>query len=268
MWTTLALVATLGVTPTQSGKLAITNIRATYGLLGSTRPDNKFLPGDDLFLSFDIQGVQVDESGKVLYSIAMEVTNAKGKTLFKQTPRKLEANNSLGGTSLPGFASLKIGLDAKPGKYKVKVKVTDRAAKASASLTRTYEVLRPAFGLVRLATTSDPEGQVPTPFFAVGQTLWINFAAVGFGRDESSGSPNLTVTLRVLDAEGQPAVAKPFTGKVTDKDKIPKKARHLPLQFALQLNRPGKFTVELKAADNVSGKTATLKLPLTVLQAK
>jgi hypothetical protein len=266
MWTTLALAAALSMAPAKAGELEVTNLRATYGLLGVTRPGTKFLPGDDLFLAFDISGVQTDEAGKVLYGIAMEVTNADGKTLFKQSPRKLETYNALGGDSLPGFASLRIGPNAKPGKYKVKVIVTDRAAKASKSVTRSYEVLPPAFGLVRLATTCDSAGQIPAPFLGTGQTLWINFAAVGFGRDESGGQPNLTVALDVKDAKGRSTLGKPFTGKVTSG--VPKKALHVPLQFALQLNRPGKFTVELKATDKVSGKTKTLKFPLTVAKTK
>jgi hypothetical protein len=264
MLTTLALVSALGLVPGQPGSLALTNVRSTYGLHGSTRPDNKLLPGDQVFLAFDIENVQTGSDGKVQYSIAMEVANGAGKVLFKQAPRDLTANNALGGTNLPAYANLQVGLDQPPGDYTVKVTVTDRGSKASKTLTSKFQVLPKGFGLVRLALTGDPEGFVPVPFPATGQTLWINFAAVGFGRQ--GDQPNLNVTMRVLDEKGKPTSAKPFVGAVS-KD-VPKNAVAVPMQFALELNRAGTFTVELKGTDKVSGKTATLTFPITVLKAK
>ena len=61
----------------------------------------QFLPGDSFAFSFDIEGIKADDSGKVLYSIALEVTDSAGKVRFKQEPRDQEAINALGGTSLP-----------------------------------------------------------------------------------------------------------------------------------------------------------------------
>jgi hypothetical protein len=266
MWTTFAFVATLGLPPGASGAMTLTNVRLTHGILGVPREGTKFLPGDICVFAFDVQGITADESGKVLYSVAMEVTDANGKVTFRQAPQNLEANNSLGGDRLPAYANLTIGLDEPPGKYKVKVTVTDRAARTSATLTRSYEVLPGAFGLVRLTTTADPDGRVPLPFPAEGQSLWIGFGAVGFGRDGDTGHPHLEVTLRVFDESGKPTLAKPFTGRVT-KD-VPKKARAVPMQFMLELNRPGKFTVKVEALDKVKNAKATLAFAVTVQKAR
>jgi hypothetical protein len=264
MWT-IAFVAALSSLPAQNGGLAVTNVRTTYGLLGAPRTDSKFLPGDHVFISFDIEGVKADADGKVSYSVGLEVADPQGKTLFKQTPRDLETINSLGGSSLAGFANLKIGVDQKPGLYTVKVKVTDRAAKTSKEVSKSVEVLPKAFGLVRLISSVDPDGQIQVPFLGVGQSVWINFAAVGFTRGQN-GQPDLSVSLRVLDEQGKPVTAKPMTGAV-NKD-IPKNLQALPMQFMLNLNRAGKFTVEVTATDKGSGTSATVSLPLTVLKAK
>jgi hypothetical protein len=264
MWTTLAFVAALGVNPGAAEKLSLTNVRNTFGILGATRPDARYLPGDQFFLAFDIDGIQADDAGKVHYSIAMQVTDSKGKVQFKQVPKSYDAVNSLGGKTLPCFASLKIGLDEPPGDYKVKITVTDLASKATGTLTRPYKVLRPGFGLVRLTTTVDPEEKIPAPFLGEGQSLWINFVAVGFGRDKDKEQPNLAVMLRVRDEDGKATLAKPDSGTVT-KD-IPKKMRAVAMQFMLELNRAGKFTVEIKATDKVTGKTANLSFPLKVLK--
>lgn len=265
MLTTLALVAALQLTPSQGGKLDLTNIRPTYGVLGSTRPDTKFLPGDTFFLAFDIENIKVSDDGRVQYGMTMEVTDAKGKVWFKEDKEqeRLQAVNYLGGTKLPAFANVDIGLNMPAGDYTLKVNVTDRAAKVSKELSQKFEVQAAAFGLVRLTTSYDDAGRLPAPMIGVpGQGMHINFAAVGFERDKSKKNPHITVEMRVLDDAGKPTLPKPFPGEVTD---VPEKLHAVPMGFGMVLNRPGKFTVELKATCNISKKTATLKFPLTVL---
>jgi hypothetical protein len=267
MWTTLAFVAALSLAPGESGGLTLSNARTTSGVLGATRPDNKFLPGDTLVLSFDIDGIRVDRDGNYFYSVGMEVTDADGKPVFKQAPHEQQASNALGGTSLPAFATLQIGLDQPPGTYTLKVTVADLAARTSQTLTRSYEVLPRAFGLVRPSLSSDPEGHYPLPFVGAGQPFWVNFSAVGFGRDRAKGKPDLAVTMRLLDEDGRPTTAKPLVG-ATNQEEIPAKVQDLSMQFLVAPNRVGRFTIELKATDKVDGKTATLSLPLAVLKAK
>jgi hypothetical protein len=249
-----------------SGQFNLANVRTTYDNLGAPRADTKFLPGDKIVIAFDIEGIQADAAGKALYTIAMDVTDGKGTVQFKQAPRDKEATLALGGSRLPAFASIQIGTDQPAGAYTVRVTVTDRVSKASQSFSKTYEVLPKAFGLVRLATTSDPNGQFSLPFPAEGQSLWVNFVVVGFGRDQGKGQPNLSVALNVLDESGKPTMAKPFSGEVNQN--VPAQAQALPLQFLLDLNQPGKFTVALTATDNVSGKTVNLSFPLVVSKSK
>ncbi len=172
MWTTLAFVAALTLTSGQSDQLALTNVRTTYGALGPERPDNKFLPGDSLVLSFDIEGATVDAGGKLLYSIGMEVTDHDGKALFRQEPRSLEAKVGPASKSVPGRANLQIGLDQPAGDYTLKVTVTDRATKASREVTRSYQVLPKAFGLVRLALSGDP-GRAAEDLVELGRKLGV-----------------------------------------------------------------------------------------------
>ena len=83
MWTTLALLSALSVTPGQND-LSLTHVRPTLGLLGPTRSTKTISPGDILYLSFDIEGISVDEQGMVRYSTALEVSDASGKMLFKR----------------------------------------------------------------------------------------------------------------------------------------------------------------------------------------
>jgi hypothetical protein len=267
MLTPLPIVLLLTLIPgPQAGAFNLTNARTTYDTFGTPRADTKFLPGDKIVLSFDIEGIQPASTGKVLYSIAMEVTDSKGVVQFKQSPRDQETTLALGGNRLPAFASLQIGTDQPPGDYTVKVTVTDRVTKASKTLTKTYQVLPKAFGLVRLSTTQDSNRQFALPFPVEGQSLWVNFVVVGFGRDQGKGQPNLSVMLNVLDESGKPTMAKPFTGEVNQN--VPPQAQGLPLQFLLDLNQAGKFTIALTATDQVSGKTANVSIPLVVSKGK
>lgn len=263
---TMALVVALGLAPGQAGDLTVTNIRNTYGLLGSTRLDNKLLPGDRYFVVFDIENIKVDDTGRVMYSMGMEVTDSKAKVLYKQDPRDLEGLNSLGGTRLPCFAHVDVGLDQPPGEYTVKVTVTDRAAKKTASFQRKFEVLPLTFGLVGLSTTSDSQQQVPAPPLGVaGQSIWVNFAAVGFSAGGPKNEPNVSIVMRVYDEDGKPTLPKGFSGEFNE---IPKDLKAVPMQFLLALNRVGKFKVKLEATDQVSKKKAELSFPITVVDVK
>jgi hypothetical protein len=261
MLMTLPLMAALSLAPSQAGGLTLADARVTHGLLGPTRKDTKFLPGDGLYLSFTIRGITADANGKVLYSIGTEVTDSAGKAVFRQLPQDREAINALGGDQLPAYAQVAVGLQQPAGEYTLKVTVTDRANKQSQTLTQKFEVLRPDFGLVRLSGTADAEGQVPAGALCAGGSLWVNGAVVGFQRG-GAGQPNVSLELRVLDENGKPTMAKPLAGTI-DKD-VPANDTSLPIQFLVSLNRPGKFTVEVKATDQLARKTATRSFPITV----
>ncbi len=275
MWTTLAFAAALSLAPSQGSSLELTNVRPTYGILGAPRPDTKFLPGDVFFLAFDIDGIKVDENGHALYSMTMEVTDSKGKVQFKQDKGsdKIQVTNYLGGNRLPAFAHVEIGLDMPGGEYTLKIGVTDLNSKKEANLTRKFEVLPLSFGIVRLTTSYDPDGNVPAPMVgSVGQLLTINFVVVGFERDKSKKpQPDFQVEMRILDESGKPTLTKPISDKVPNASlkEVPPMLKGVDLHFSMGLNRPGKFTVELKVIDNLGKKKPmTVTFPLTVLAAE
>ena len=262
---TLAVLAALALAPAQQSELKLSNVRGTHGLQGPPRTEKKVLPGDTVFVCFDIDGITVGPDGKVKYSVATEVTDAKGKTIFKQEPRDLEVPLSLGGNRVPGFSQIDCGLEQPPGKYTLKLTVTDRAANKSATFTHDFEIAERGFGLVRFSTTRDKDGLVPSNVPGVGEMLWLQFGVVGFERDKAGKQPSVAVELQVLDGDGKP-VGKPQSG-VINKD-VPDKAVALPLQFWLQLNRPGKFTLVVTATDQLTKKTTKTTLPFTVVELK
>ncbi len=271
MWATLAIASALSLAPAQDGGLEIKHNRITYGILGQERKDNKLLAGDVFVVTFDIDGLQVKEDGRVKYSMGMELINNKDKkSVFTKDPQELEAVNTLGGTTLPAFAMTEIGTDTEPGEYTLNVTVSDLATKKKTTLTRKFEVLPKKFGFVRTALTSMPTGPneqtIPVPpVFVPGQTALVNFAVVGFDLDQAM-NPDLSVEMRILDKKGgQPVLAKPFVGETK---MVPKEFRKIvPMQFIMALNRPGDFTIELTATDRKANIKAVQTLAFTVLEA-
>lgn len=266
MWTTLAFVAALGLAPSQAGDLSLTKGANTYWLLGPARSGNEYLPGDVVFVAFDMENAKVTAEGEVAYGMAMEVSDIKGKVWYKNEPGSLRALNSLGGGTVQCYAHVNLGLDQPPGDYTLRVTVTDRAAKAQQTFQTKFVVKKPDFGVVQVSLTHDDRGQMFSPALGVpGEGLWVNFWAVGFARDVTKKQPNIRMTMRVLDEDGKPTVAKPLSGEV--KENVPENEKLVPAQFQLRLNRAGKFTVELLAEDLVSKKTSKVTFPLTVLPA-
>jgi hypothetical protein len=243
--------------------LTLGNVRVTHGLQGPVRPDDKVLPGDTVYLCFDLLGVKPDDDGNVRYSTAIEFLDPKGKSLAKVDAKDQTVVVSLGGDRAPAFARIDVGLDTPPGDYTVKVTVKDLAAGKDQLLTHTFNVLPKDFGLVRLSTTADQEGVIFTTVPGCGEGLWVHFAAAGFGRSAAK-QPDVKFEIRVLDADGKAVRTKPLVAQV-NKD-IPESSALVPMQFMLSLNRAGKFSVEVTATDQVAKKTAKLTFPLTVTE--
>lgn len=267
MWTAILLAALVGVDEGRSKALTFKNVHATYGELGADRKDNKLLPGDAYHLSFDVEGFKSDDDGKIRYSMALEVTNSQGKSVYRRDARDLETVNPFGGDRVHFFPIIQVGFQHPPGEYTVSVTAKDRSTGATGVLSRKIEILAPAFGLVNLQTWyTSPSGRVQAPAGGVtGQLLTVSFSAVGFDRDATTKQANVAVELRILDENGKPTLPKSIPGAL---DQVPEGWVIVPMSYDLPLTRPGKFTLKLRGTDMISKKTAELTLPITVAESR
>ncbi len=267
MWSSLVLAAAVALGPTQAGGgVKLTNVRLTVGELGGTRPDAKLLPGDVLFIAYDIDGIAPDADGNVKYSMTMELLDPSGKGVFKENPREIFAPLPLGGTKIPARAFVTVGLDQDPGTYACRITVTDPATKQFSAITQKFDVLKRDFGLVAVYTSYDVKGEITAPTTnQVGQTVFVWFSVVGFTRDPKTRQPNIEFEFTPVDAAGKGTLPKPLKDVVDAgiDEKDGGFARHFPLF----MNRPGRFTVRLKASDKVANRVVTYDLPITVLGA-
>ena len=263
MLTTVALFAALTSAIGQADALTLNHVRQTSYMLGPVRTDDKLVPGDSFNIAFDIEGINVAPDGKVKYSMGLKVTNAAGKTEFGTNPVPKEEYNVLGGSTVPACANVDIGLNQPPGKYKVNIKVIDTATKAEKEITKEFEVVQKKFALVRLSTTADGNSVAMAPVGVPGQSMYVHFFVVGFDVDNKSQQPNIVLEMKILDESGKPTIQKPYA-EVIKAMKVGDVA--IPLTVPVPLNRPGKFTAEITAVDQLSKNTAKLSLPFTVLE--
>jgi hypothetical protein len=246
-------------------ELALTNVRNTYGELGGTRPDTKFLPGDVVYIAFDIENISVAADGGCKYSMGMSVNDKAGKPTLAQAPADREDIIPLGGNKLPARAYVTLGLDMPPGEYTVSVDVTDKNKPgAKKTLTRKFEVLKKDFGIVAVITTADIGGQVMVPTTGVvGQSIWVQFGIVGFARDPKTKQPNIECEIVFLDDKGQPTVKKPKTDTLNSG--VEEAAEGFASKFMVPFTRAGKFVARIKATDKVANKSYTFDLPVAAV---
>jgi hypothetical protein len=262
MLTTLALLTTMTLAPAQKDGPEFKNTRFTYGVLGQSRKDDKFLPGDVVSLATTVKGLEVKNDGMVTYSMGFEISKKGQKgTVQKREPQEYRVLNWLGSGDLPVFAHWPIPRDNDaPGEYTMKITFTDVQAKKSVTLSKEFTVEKTKLGFVQTYFLG-------TPVSIAGQTLPLQYSLVGFEMDKKLKTTNVTVTIRVIDENGKPTLAKPLTSDIkSDEKDAPGIMIFRPAQ--IELNRPGKFKVELTAKCNVSEKTAKEVLDLTVVEVK
>jgi len=257
----LAMLAALALSAAflgQATAVELKNPRSTYGPLGAVRSNTKFLPGDYLFMTYDIDGLQIDaKSGKCNYKTVLELFDSQNKVIFKkETPN--EVVPQLGGSRLPGDLHVIMGRSQAPGKYNVRLTVIDNLGKDGKSFLYPFEIVPPTFGLVGVTA--------PAVGFP-GQPYSAQFAMVNLTLDGKK-MPSVDITMRILDESGTKQVAAPvFSNLPRD---LPEeinlqKENFVPMQFPIYLNRAGRFTIDIEAVDKNANKKASLRYSLTVL---
>jgi hypothetical protein len=255
-------LALLPLLAAPASALQLKNVRAAYGLLSAPRADNKFLPGDVLTLAYDIEDLTLDpKTGVATIHQAMKIVDKDDKVIFGQDPKEPMDVPLFGSTRMPALVSAVMTFGQPAGKYKVKVTVTDRKAKVSKSLEYDFELLKEAFGIVQPLT--------PAVAF-VGQDFVVSFAVVGMKRDKEK-LPDVQVQMKLLNESGKPLVPTPVTNNMREfhNESVPEfnlhKVKLFPWNLTLPLTQKGTFTIEIQAIDRLAKETATLRLPLTVV---
>ena len=252
-----------------SSALEIKNVKMTYGPLGAPRTVNSFLPGDLIFMTFNVDGLSFDQkTGKANYETKLELRKSgddangvkqESKVVFEKTT-PAEVSVLLGGTELPGDLHLIMGDDQPPGRYDLRLIVTDKTNNKQTHFEHSFELLKKGFGLVGITAPA-------IAFY--GQDYACGFALVNMKLD-SRGKPSADITMRVLDRKGTPLMKPIITSLPAD---MPAevdltKENFLPMQFPIFLNRSGRFIMEIEAVDKLGKQQSKLRYNLTVVRPK
>jgi hypothetical protein len=243
--------------------LDIKNVHSNYGPFGVPRPNNKVLLGDVYQINFDITDLSVDpKTGGVEFTLTQDVYDPKGKQIMpdKEKSWKKGAILGLGGNSMPEATLVIVGVDKEPGKYKVVITVEEKSTKAKATVTHEVDVQPTDFGFIHV--------QAPA-IGQVGQDYVCDLSLVGWQRDAKK-MPKITLSTRIIDdATGKPTTTAPNISKIPED--LPKDI-DWPAQELVRmrsptfLNRPGTFTIEFEAKDELKNKTAKFSYKVTVIQ--
>lgn len=258
MWKwSMAAVVVVCLCQGRAAALELKNVRSTYGPVGAVRTDAKILPGDFIFMMYDIEGLKVDaKTRKASFVTVVKLLDKSNKVLFqRETPMELLV--TLGGNRVPGDLNVIIPAQQKPGSYKVKLEVEDRNAKQTKTYEYPFEVVEPTFGTI--AVTAAAIG-VP------GQQYVAQFALVNLKLDDKK-KPKAEIKLRVLDDKGDD-LSMPLV-QLLPRD-LPSEVdlsvqNFVPLPFPIYLNRPGRFILAIDAEDKLGKRKTSLRIPLTVL---
>jgi hypothetical protein len=255
-WFAVAFLLAASV-PTTSSALELKNMRACYGPMGVTRYDRKLLPGDMIFMTFDIEDLAIDKkTGKASYVTILELIDSQDKVVFKkETPN--EVIPQLGGNRIPGDLHLIMGPKQAAGKYAVKLTVHDKLGMSAKAFRYDFDLLPPSFGMV--AVTAPAIG-------FPGQHYVPGFALVNFALDKKD-TPDALVTIRILDSTKNQVA--PQVEMVFPRDLPPmsdlSKENFVPLTYPVYLNRTGQFYMEITATDKLGNRKADLRFPFTVI---
>jgi hypothetical protein len=253
----LALVV-ISFWPIRASALELKNVRPSYGPLGAYRTNKTCVPGDSIFITYDIEGLKTQaKTGRASYVTTLELIDSSNKVAFKkETPNNV--NLPLGGSRMPGDLIVVLGSSQKPGKHKVRLTVKDNLAQEAKSFEYAFDVVAPDFSFVGIQAKA-----VGFP----GESYLATFAIVDMTLNAGK-QPDVDIFMRVYDAGGKTLVAPQIISNLP-KD-LPeevdlKKTNFVSMQFPIYLNRTGTFIIEILAQDKLSKKNIKLRYPLTVL---
>jgi len=244
-------------------KLGVEHIEAAYGPLLPERKALEYVSQDLIFFRYLVTGAKVDEQGNVNVEALVQLTDANGKEVSKQT-LPFKGTLSLGGDSFSGSAYIVVGEQFLAGTYTLSVTLTDLLASQKVAFQREVKVRSAEFAVVFPRFSYDLEGRVLAPAGGlVNQTLHFRIGAVGF--DRSQEKVDLVSHVQLLDTQGKELLPKALETIVkVDDPKVVKTTSMANFSGSLGLHRPGEFTLRITVTDRLAQKTATFEMPLRV----
>jgi hypothetical protein len=249
--------------PPDSSAAEPEGVRLTYGPHGPPRPDNRVLPGEEVFLDYVIGRVGKDAAGDVDVSTSGELVDQSGKKWAELAPAPRKGPLYLGGSTFEGWVSFSLAADQKPGEYKARARTLDNVTGRGVNFEHPVYVLKPEFGAVRLRLTHDRDGALPAgSHFTLGQSFFVQGRVVSYVRRD--GRVDVAISVAARDGDGKDTAAVPLKPLRFARE-VEESFTYFDFSFGpLQTIMAGEVVIVVEMRDAIGDRTATYQLPAVI----
>ncbi|HWE49334.1 MAG TPA: hypothetical protein VG273_06075 [Bryobacteraceae bacterium] len=236
-----------------------------------------FMPGEQVFFSFQTEGYKTGTTGKVQLTAHIEAFDPKGTLIAPSDEVMIGTTTSQEDKEWkPKLRSqLQLPSIAPPGDYKIKFDVTDLQTKQKASGEVTFPVhgravessAQLAVRGLRFYRTQDDENPLRIAAYRPGDVMWVKFDVTGFKHGEQN-SIDVSYDVSVLKADGTALFSQDAAAVERSQAFYPQP--WVPAEFNLNLQStmtPGPYTLVITAHDGVAaGQTIAAKSEFRIEQ--
>jgi hypothetical protein len=249
----------------EEAKLEIRGIKLIYDEFSPVRKNADFFPGERLTVRFDIHGFGVKDDGLADLEVSCRVVDALGKVRHAfsyqvkadKWDREDAFNRQAAFHMLPD--------DMRPGKYVLELSLEDRVTRQEASASIAFTVKPTELALVSPRFFYDEKRTCRAPLSgSVNQRIFFDCDVIG--EDRSQGKIDLNASIDLVDAAGKCVFQRSqLIDILCHGDELPANiSQHVIVHGWVHLQHPGKYTLRIAVLDKLTGRTASLELPLEV----
>lgn len=236
--------------------------------------DVKFVPGETVYLSFDVQNFAVTKENSVSLSWTVTAADPKGIPIIEPAEGKKQANLAPEDKDwMPHCRqSIAVPSPAPGGAYTIHIKVTDENSKQTAEGDAKFQVaglpFQPAgaleirsFGFYRSEEEPQP---LMTPVFSAGNTMYSRFQIVGY-KYGPKNAVEVTYGISIVDPSGKVVYTQDPAVEEKSASFYPRPYIDSNMNLSLQPGtKAGEYTMVITARDKIGNQTAEIRKPFKV----
>ncbi len=239
----------------------------------AARSDTIYLPGETLYLAFNIQGYTADRNSRVKLAYTIDALDPSGAPFVEPNVGKVDTELSPQDAKwMPRVRfSPALPLFVESGKYKFAIRVTDQISNKQASLEVPFQVrgrhVEPSPTLVvrNFAFSREEDGEpLSVAAFRRGDVLWASFDMTGY----KIGDKNLLEVeydLAVLNPEDKQIFKQPEPAREKGSTFYARRYVHAVFNLNLESNiPPAEYTIALAVRDHLGHQTYEGRYKFTV----
>ncbi len=246
-------------------KLEIRGLKLIYDEFSPVRKNSDFFPGERLTVKFDIHGFGLKDDGLGDLDVSCRVVDALGKVrhAFSYQVKADKWDRADAFNRQAAFHTLPD--DARPGKYELELSLEDRVTRQQASASIPFTVKPTELALVSPRFFYDEKRTCRAPLSgSINQRIFFDCDVIG--EDRSQGKIDLNASIELVDAAGKSVFQRSqLIDVLCQGDELPMNiSQHMMVHGWVHLRHPGKYALRIVVLDKMTGRTASLELPLEV----